>query len=214
MPSRPNLPRLYAILDVDLTVARGLEPLALLDVWLGAGVRLVQLRAKAMAGGPLLELARAAAARTSAAGAVLIVNDRADVARLARAGGVHVGQSDLEPRDARRIVGEAAWVGVSTHSAAQAQAVSREKIDYLAVGPVFATRTKGGSADEPIGLAGVRQGVAAAHEAGLPVVAIGGITLDLAPGVIAAGASSVAVISDLLVGDPAQRCRAYLEVLG
>ncbi len=214
MPNRRNLPRLYAILDVDLTVARGLEPLALLEIWLAAGVRLVQLRAKALPGGRLLDLARAAAERTSAAGAVLIVNDRADVARLAGADGVHVGQGDLGPRDVRRVIGDTAWVGVSTHSAAQATAASREPIDYLAVGPVFPTATKAGSADAVVGLAGVRQGVEAAGAAGVPVVAIGGITLAMAPGVIAAGASSVAVISDLLSGDPAERCRAYLRVLG
>ncbi len=214
MPNRRSLPRLYAILDVDLTVARGLEPLALLDIWLGAGVRLVQLRAKGLPGGRMLELARAVADRTAAAGAVFIVNDRADIAWLARADGVHVGQDDLGPGDVRRVIGDTAWVGVSTHSAAQATAASREPIDYLAVGPVFPTLTKAGSAPEPIGLAGVRQGVAAGGEASVPVVAIGGITLGLAPGVIAAGASSVAVISDLLSGDPAERCRAYLEVLG
>jgi thiamine-phosphate pyrophosphorylase len=213
LPNRRSLPRLYAILDAGLAAARGLEPLTLLDTWLDAGVRLVQLRAKGMPGGELLELARAAAGRASAAGAVFIVNDRADIARLSGADGVHVGQDDLSPRDVRRVVGDAAWVGVSTHSTMQVRAALREPIDYLAVGPVFATQTKGTSVDDPIGLAGVREGAAVARETGLPVVAIGGITLGHAPAVIAAGAASVAVISDLLVGDPAERCREYLKEL-
>jgi thiamine-phosphate pyrophosphorylase len=184
-----------------------------IDVWLGAGVRLVQLRAKQMEGGPLLELARELRARTQASGARLIVNDRADIARLARADGVHVGQDDLPPADVRAIVGADRIIGFSTHNDEQIESACAASISYLAIGPVFATRTKTNAGDAPVGLAGVRRASDRAAAAGLPVVAIGGITLENAPDVMAAGASSIAVITDLLVGDPGDRCRAYLRML-
>src|SRR6185295_13934367 len=103
-------PRLYAILDVDLTLSRGLVPLDVLDAWLDAGVRLVQVRAKSRmwSGGPLLDLTEKVIARARPAGATVIVNDRADVARLAKADGVHVGQDDLRPGEVRGIVGQEA----------------------------------------------------------------------------------------------------------
>jgi thiamine-phosphate pyrophosphorylase len=209
---RSHLPRLYAILDVDVTRARGIEPLDLLDAWLGSGVRLVQLRAKTLASGPLLALADAMVARTRRAGATCIVNDRADIARMAGADGVHVGQDDLTPRDVRRIVGAGGIVGLSTHASAQVEAALLEPISYVAIGPVFATRTKPDGAD-PVGLAGVRQAADRARTAGLPVVAIGGITLGRVQEVLAAGASAVAVISDLLAEAPGDRAGAYVKVL-
>jgi thiamine-phosphate pyrophosphorylase len=181
-------------------------------VWLDAGVRLIQLRAKHLSSGAMLDLAAAIVDRGRAAGATIIVNDRADVARMAGAAGVHVGQDDLSPADARRVVGPTSLVGLSTHSSAQVDAALAEPISYLAIGPVYATSSKGGATDPPVGVAGVRDAVTRAAGAGLPVVAIGGITLDRAPDVIAAGASSVAVISDLLTGDIAGRARAYLDL--
>lgn len=213
MPNRPDLPRLYAILDADVLAARALDPLSLLDVWLAAGVRLVQLRAKTLGGGAFLELARDMAARARAAGGILIVNDRPDLARMAGASGVHVGQDDLGPADVRAIVGPEAIVGISTHTAEQVGQALQLPVDYLAIGPVFATRTKGQTSDVPVGLTGVRGASERARSAGLPLVAIGGIDLAAAPGVLAAGASSVAVISDLLAGDPAARIRAWQEAL-
>jgi len=143
---------------------------------------------------------------TRAAGADLIVNDRADIARLANASGVHVGQDDLPVDAARAVVGASAIVGVSTHDEAQIASAVRTTATYIAVGPIYGTTTKdtGYSAR---GLDLVRH----AARSGRSVVAIGGITLDRAPEVIAAGAASVAVISDLLVGgDPAQRVREFL----
>jgi thiamine-phosphate pyrophosphorylase len=209
-----TLPRLYAILDVDLTLSRGLVPLDVLDDWLDAGVRLVQVRAKSRAwsGGPLLDLTEQVIARARLAGATVIVNDRADVARLARADGIHVGQDDLTPREVRAIVGLEAVVGLSTHSTAQVDAGCREPVSYLAIGPVFRSATRM-AVDEPIGDAGVAAAVARARSVHLPVVAIGGITLENAPGVIAAGASSVAVISALIDPDPRQRARRLLDAL-
>jgi thiamine-phosphate pyrophosphorylase len=147
------------------------------------------------------------------AGAQLIVNDRADVARLAGAAGVHLGQADLSPDAARRVVGPDRMVGLSTHTIAQLDAAVREPVDYVAIGPVFGTASKATGYDA-IGLAMVEQAAARAHARGLHVVAIGGITLERAADVVRAGADAVAVISDLLrTGDPRARVREYLERL-
>jgi thiamine-phosphate pyrophosphorylase len=205
------LPRLYAILDAELTASRGLDPLDLLDRWLEAGVRLVQLRAKTMPGRDLLALADAVAKRARAAGATFIVNDRADVARLAGADGVHLGQEDLRPADVRRFLPDDAIVGLSTHNDSQVQAALDEPISYLAIGPVFATESKA-RPDPVVGLDGVRRAAALARTCGVPVVAIGGITADRAPLVLDAGATSLAVLGDLLDGDPAARVRAHLRL--
>ncbi|HYN06594.1 MAG TPA: thiamine phosphate synthase [Vicinamibacterales bacterium] len=208
------IPRLYAILDVDVTLSRGLVPLDVLDAWLDAGVRLVQVRAKnqAWSGGPLLDLAEQVLTRARPAGATVIVNDRADVARLAKADGVHVGQDDLTPSEVRAIVGPEAVVGLSTHSTAQVDSGCREPVNYLAIGPVYRSATRM-AVGEPIGEAGVAAAVARARPVNLPVVGIGGITLENAPRVIAAGASSVAVISALIGRDPRQRARQLLDAL-
>jgi thiamine-phosphate pyrophosphorylase len=141
------------------------------------------------------------------------VNDRADIARLASATGVHVGQDDLAARDVRRIVGDAAIVGLSTHTPEQMDAAVREPVSYVAVGPVFGTSSKHTGYDA-IGLEAVRDAARRAAAANLPLVAIGGVTVERAPEVITAGAASVAVISDLLAtGDPEARVRAYVRAL-
>ena len=208
-PTRPSH-RLYAILDIDLTFSRGLAPLEVADAWLDAGVRLFQLRAKSMTGGPMLELADTLAAKAGKAGATFIVNDRADVAAMANADGVHVGQDDLPPAATRAIVGDRLYVGVSTHSLEQLRAAMAAPVDYVAIGPVFPTGSKA-NLDPVIGLEMVRQ--AAIISGALPLVGIGGVTLDRAPSVIAAGASSVAVISDLLSEDPRRRAADFLSAL-
>ncbi len=200
---------LYAILDVESTRSAGLAPLDLLEAWLDAGVRLVQVRAKNAPGGELLSLADAMVRRCRDAGAALIVNDRADVALMASADGVHVGQTDLPPSAVRALMGSGRWIGFSTHDDAQAAAARDEPIGYLAMGPVFATSTKHG-ADPPVGLEGIRRAAAVARADGRPLVAIGGITLASVPAIRAAGADAVAVVSDLLVGDPGGRARALL----
>lgn len=206
------LPRLYAILDEGVAARAGFQPLDLVDTWLAAGIRLVQLRAKTMASGPMLELAEAMAAMAREAGAAFIVNDRADIAVLASASGVHVGQEDLAPADVRQFIGPFATVGLSTHTAAQVAVAVTQPIDYLAIGPVFATTTKE-RPDPVVGLEGVRDAVAEASRHGLPVVAIGGLTLDLAPAVLEAGATSVAVVSDLIAPDAGARARAWVRQL-
>jgi thiamine-phosphate pyrophosphorylase len=135
------------------------------------------------------------------------------VARLAGADGVHVGQKDLSPEAARLVAGDAACIGLSTHTPAQLDRALGSRLDYVAVGPVFATSTKATGYD-PVGLAGVEAAAARTAPRRLPLVAIGGITLDRAGAVLASGADSVAVISDLLAGgDPAARVRAWLAAL-
>lgn len=203
------LPRLYPIVDVDLCRERRLEPLAVLSAFLAGGARLIQLRDKCSSGAARLALAREAVANAHATGARLIVNDRADIARLAGADGVHVGQDDLSVEDVRRMVGETAVVGLSTHDATQLAAAARTSATYVAVGPIYDTSSKE-TGYAARGLELVRR----AAGLGRPIVAIGGITLERAPEVIAAGAASVAVISDLLVGDPEARVREFLRAVG
>jgi thiamine-phosphate pyrophosphorylase len=209
------LPRLYPILDVDLCRARGLEPLAVLAAFLDGGASFLQLRDKTPSTAERLRLAEAAVSRAHASGARVIVNDRADIAVLSGADGVHVGQDDLTVDEARRIVGPDAIVGLSTHDEAQIAAAARTSATYIAVGPIYGTATKdtGYSAR---GLDLVRRAVLALRQSsgatGRSVVAIGGITLERAPEVLAAGASSVAVISDLLRADPAGMVRLFGDV--
>lgn len=175
--------------------------------FLAGGATLIQIRAKTLESGPFLGLCDAVVAAAAAAGARVVVNDRADLARLSGAAGVHVGQDDLPPAAARALLGPDAIVGYSTHSEAQIAQALREPVSYIAVGPVFGTRTKA-TGYEAVGLDLVRAARAAAGD--MPVVAIGGITLATAASVLAAGATSVAVISDLLAGgDPAARVASY-----
>ena len=180
---------------------------------LDGGARLFQVRAKHASGSSLLDLANQIRARADQAGALVIVNDRADIARLAGVSGVHVGQDDLSPASVRSILGETAIVGLSTHTTEQIDRALTEPISYLAIGPVFETSTKD-TGYAAVGLRQVRSAAEAAHARRVPVVAIGGISLELAPQVLAAGASSVAVASDLLRDQkPERKVRAYLDRL-
>jgi thiamine-phosphate diphosphorylase len=197
---------------VDACARSGQAPFDLVRSFLSAGVRLIQLRAKTWDSGAFLDLALASVAEASTGGATVVVNDRADIAALSAAPGLHVGQDDLTPLDARRIVGDAAWVGLSTHTEAQWTAALAAPVDYVAIGPVFGTQTKA-TGYAAVGLATVGRVAAAAGARGLPVVAIGGITLENAVSVIDAGGASVAVISDLLNGSPEARARAFLRAL-
>lgn len=137
----------------------------------------------------------------------MIVNDRVDLALVSGARGVHVGQDDFPPGDARGLLGPAAVIGYSTHTIAQIDEAAIEPVSYIAVGPVFGTQTKD-TGYLAVGLDLVKEAVRRSR--GRPVVAIGGITLATAPEVWAAGASAVAIISDLLHGgDPSQRVASY-----
>jgi thiamine-phosphate pyrophosphorylase len=193
----------------------------LAEACIAGGARWLQLRAKALPGGAFLEAATRLQALAGANGARLIVNDRADVARLSGAAGVHVGQDDLAPAAARTVVGPHAVVGLSTHTVTQIDAAVVQPVNYIAIGPVFGTSTKE-TGYTAVGLERVRYAAAAVARASSSdpdrtrgVVAIGGITLDTAAAVLDAGATAVAVITDLLAtGDPEARVRAYIERLG
>jgi len=202
-----------AIIDADVTARAGWTMIDLTAAYLSGGATLLQIRAKNTPSGSLLETASAIATLAHQARAMVIVNDRGDIARLSGADGVHVGQEDLSPASVRAIVGTDAIVGLSTHTPAQLEAAVREPISYAAIGPIFGTGTKT-TGYSPLGLDPVRSAAEYTRARGMPLVAIGGITLETAPEVIGAGASAVAVISDLATADdPAARVRAYLSRL-
>ena len=211
MTDRALPSRLQAILDVDAALRAGWAPLDVGRAFLDGGARFVQVRAKPLSSGACLELCDAVVEAARGYGATVIVNDRVDLARIAGAAGAHVGQDDLAPAAARAQLGADAILGYSTHTVDQVEQALREPVTYVAVGPIFGSRTKA-TGYEAVGLDLVS---AAARAGSLPVVAIGGITLQTAPSVIAAGAACVAVISDLLAGgDPARRVRQMLAILG
>ena len=204
------IPRLQAILDVEVAERWG-KPIDLVRAFFDGGARLVQIRAKSLPSGKFLDLCDAVVSLGAPYGASVIVNDRVDLARLSGAAGVHVGQDDLPAASARALLGPDAIVGYSTHSIAQIDRALAMPVSYVAVGPVFGTQTKA-TGYEAVGLDLVREAVARAGA--LPVVAIGGITLETAPDVISAGAACVAVISDLLTGgNPAMRVRQFLDAM-
>ncbi len=203
--------RLYAIVDAESAARAGRTPVGLARAYLDGGARLLQLRAPGVDTGTLVDWTREVVGLAARRGARVIVNDRCDVALMSGAAGVHVGQDDLPAGVARDLLGPAAVLGLSTHDGLQVEAALHQPVTYLAVGPVYDTRTKR-TGYAAVGLEAVRQAARAAGDR--PVVAIGGITLETAPAVVEAGAASVAVISDLLAGnDPVRRVRAYLDVL-
>jgi thiamine-phosphate pyrophosphorylase len=206
-----NLPRLYAIVDAG-SFAFAPDPAeaaaAFARELLAAGVTLLQYRNKH--DHPPRQLSDARELRRLAPqGARLIMNDRADLCLAAGCDGVHLGQDDLSPEAARRIVGNQLWVGVSAHSVRQVREADAGPADYIAVGPVFATTTKA-APDPVIGLEGVGAARAATRK---PLVAIGGITRANCRSVLDAGADSVAVISDLLDA-PRKSAEDFLRLLG
>jgi thiamine-phosphate pyrophosphorylase len=210
-----TLPRLYAVIDADVAAAHGWTVIDLARACLDGGAACLQLRAKSRSLQWTLDAADAIV--TMAAGAAsVIVNDRADVARLSGASGVHLGQDDLSPAEARRVTGVQGCIGLSTHTPMQVDAAILEPIDYFAVGPVYCTATKD-TGYEAVGHDLIRYAAERARTRKgnpFPVVAIGGITLGRAADAIAAGASSVAVISDLLTGgNPAGRVKRLVERL-
>ena len=203
--------RLYAIADAEILAVRGVALADFAGDLRAAGVGLVQYRDKT--GSPQEVLRAAAILREAMAGSAcrLIMNDRADLAVLANFDGVHVGQGDLSPAAARRVVGPNRIVGVSTHTPEQVRAADLTAADYVAIGPVFATGTKP-DASPVVGLEGVRRARALTSK---PLVAIGGITRDNARSVIDAGADSIALISALFAANEstAQIARDFLARL-
>lgn len=181
-------PALYAILDPSLTP----EPVAFARKLAEAGVQLIQLRDKRGSSRKIHEQARELMSLQSS-DVRIIVNDRPDIAAIAGAAGVHVGQDDLPVEDARKICRPPLWVGVSTHNLNQLREADATSADYIAVGPIFPTSTKE-NPDPVVGLDLLR---AARQLTRKPLVAIGGVTVESAAEVFAAGADSVAVIKDL-----------------
>ncbi len=195
---------------MGVALRAGWKPEDVAYAFMDGGARCLQIRAKELPSGRFLDLCDTITTAARPYGAVVIVNDRPDLALMSKASGVHVGQDDLPPAHIRRLLGPNAVIGFSTHSNEQIGRATAEPVDYIAIGPVFGTRTKETGYDA-VGLSQVAD--AARRSKGLPVVAIGGITLDRAGSVWAAGAASVAVISDLLEGgDPAGRVRAFLQM--
>jgi thiamine-phosphate pyrophosphorylase len=175
--------------------------------FLEGGAQCIQLRAKTVSSDRFLELCDEAVAAAESFGAAIVINDRADLALMSGAPGVHVGQDDLPVAAVRALLGPHAIVGYSTHSIDQLEEAARQPVSYIAVGPVFPTRTKD-TGYAQVGISLVAEAVRRSH--GLPVVAIGGITIETATAVWAAGATSVAIISDLLAGgDPRSRVASY-----
>jgi thiamine-phosphate pyrophosphorylase len=212
---RSGLSGLYAIVDGSSPH----DPIALVSAFLRGGARVVQLRLKQAGARELLRVAREAGALCLARGALLLVNDRPDVARLAGADGVHLGQDDLPVAEARAVVGEDALVGVSTHSDAEIDAAVAAGADYIGFGPIFATATKKSTAKgaaplpPPHGPGGLALAVRRAGK--VPVVAIGGITAANAAGLSQTGAACVAAIGELcLAPDPEARARALASAFG
>jgi len=205
-------PPLYSIIDTGLLTTS--EP-SFAERMAEAGVELLQYRNKRATPRQLFEISQSlfAALRSwserNSKQVRFIVNDRPDIALLAGAGGVHVGQTDLPVEDARAIVGPDRWVGVSTHTLEQVRAADQTSADYIAFGPVFATATKE-NPDAIVGLDGLAAVRALTRK---PLVAIGGITLDRAADTYRAGADSLAVARDLITApDPAARLREFLRV--
>jgi len=207
-----RIANLQAIVDVEVAQRAGWRPDDLARAYLDGGARFLQLRAKRLSAGLFLDLCDSVVRAAESYGAQVIVNDRIDLARASGAAGVHVGQDDLPPADARLQLGPGAIVGFSTHSVSQIEAALHEPITYLAVGPVFGTATK----ETGYTAVGLELVATAARLAGdlIPIVAIGGITLERAPAVLEAGAWCVAVIGDLVAsGDPSLRVRDYVTAL-
>ena len=187
-----TLPKIYPITDASISKLSHAEQFKRLSEG-GAGV--IQLREKNASPREFYEAAREVLALAGERTIKVIINDRADIAFALKAGGVHLGQDDLPPPAARKLLGKNAVIGFSTHSVEQAIEAVKLPIDYIAIGPVFATKTKQ-NPEKTVGLEGVERVRKAVGD--FPLVAIGGITLKNAGDVLTAGADSVAIIGDLL----------------
>ncbi|MDX6748251.1 thiamine phosphate synthase [Geminicoccaceae bacterium 1502E] len=204
MSTRPPLdPRLYLVTDPGLTASAALE--RIVGQAVAGGVTLVQLRDPLAKGAALLGAARRLKALLAGTGVRLIVNDRLDIALAADADGAHVGQDDMPPAEARALLGEHRLLGLSVTHQDQIAAIDPRGIDYVGLGPVFATMSKADAA-LPLGLDGL---AAAAARLALPAVAIGGIGAGNAGAVMQAGAAGIAVVSAICgAADPAAAARA------
>lgn len=187
-----KLPKIYPITDRGIS---GISHAEQVEKLIQGGATLIQLREKNLSPRDFCESAATAIAIARPCGVRIIINDRVDIALAVKADGVHLGQDDLPPEEARRILGPDSIIGFSTHSLDQAAAALRLAVDYVAIGPVFPTRTK----ENPANIVGI-EGVSAVKKAvgDFPLVAIGGINSSNVRAVLNAGADSAALISGLL----------------
>ena len=208
------MPRFYPILDAEVAGTRTLQ---IADALANAGIELLQFRDKSSSSrqlhatcADLVKILRPRARKKVR----LIVNDRADIAAMCGADGVHLGQDDLSISDARTVLDHGSkrshpWAGVSSHNLKQLKQAAASDADYIAIGPIFATSTKK-NPDPVVGLDFIARARKLTKK---PLVAIGGITLENAKSVWRAGADSVAIISDVIgARDPAARARQYLDL--
>jgi thiamine-phosphate pyrophosphorylase len=198
-----SLPAFYPILDTGVAARHGIGTLDAARELIQCEVRILQIRHKGFLSREMLDTVERVSELCRAAGVLLVVNDRADVARLTRAA-LHLGQDDLPPSAARKIMGPDLLIGFSTHNERQLRAAAAEPVDYLAIGPIFGTATKE-NPDPVVGLDELRRLRPLTTR---PLVAIGGITRARAAEVLAAGADSIAVIGDLFSESGNLRARA------
>jgi thiamine-phosphate pyrophosphorylase len=205
------VPRFYPILDTDAAARRNIDAVAAAEQILEAGAQILQFRHKGFWSRGVFESLQRVAELCRYAAVPFVVNDRADLAMLAGAG-LHLGQDDLPPSAARRIVGTATTIGFSTHNEEQLRAAAEEPADYFALGPIFGTVSKA-NPDPTVGLDGLR---ILRPLTARPLVAIGGITRENADAVLEAGADSVAVIGDLFPedGDIERRVKEWMTKIG
>jgi len=204
---RFSLPRVYPITD---TAICGLSHAEQIERLAAGGASLIQLREKRASARDFYWAALEAMSIAGRLGVQIIVNDRIDIAIAVKADGVHLGQHDIPPQRARQLMGEDRIIGLSSHSLEQALAADSAPVDYVAIGPVFQTRTKD-KPDPVVGLDAIRE---IRRHITKPLVAIGGITLETAKAAIGSGADSVAVIGAVLSdGDIAGQTRALLDAL-
>ena len=203
------VPAFYPILDTAAVLARDLDPVRAAQDILDGGARILQFRHKGFLSRQAYGWLESIAGLAREAGVPLVVNDRADLAKLFGAA-LHVGQDDLPPAAARSLIGTLP-LGFSTHNEAQLRASNSEPVDYVALGPIFGTATKE-NPDATVGLEELRR---IRNLSTLPLIAIGGITRASAPSVIEAGANSVAIIADLFPedGNITARTREWIQLL-
>jgi thiamine-phosphate pyrophosphorylase len=205
------LPKFYPILDTHAAQERGIDPVKAAEQILAGGASIIQFRHKGFLSREALVWLEEIAKLVRATGAMLVINDRADLAKLYRAA-LHLGQDDLLPYAARHMVGPRASIGLSTHNETQLIAAAAEPVDYVALGPIFGTATKE-NPDPTVGLDELRRLRPLTKR---PLVVIGGITLANATQAIKAGANSVAVIGDLFAENGSLRARVeeWIRLLG
>jgi thiamine-phosphate pyrophosphorylase len=196
------LPKFYPILDPEIAARHGIDAVIAAEQILEGGATILQFRHKGFFSREVFAQLESVAQLCRAAGALFVVNDRADLAALTGAA-LHLGQDDLTPTAARQVVGTKTLIGFSTHNEHQLRAAAAEPADYIALGPIFGTSSKD-NPDPAVGLDELRRLRLLTDR---PLVAIGGITRANAHSVLDAGADAVAIIGDLFAGDGNVRAR-------